>query len=133
MADTAVSSQEESSTLLVGVGKAVSAMSSKEIKDALEKGDNTARASALMAVIRLHVNGEPQNHLIMSVIRYITPIDDHLIKKLVLYFWEVVDKRDADGNLLSVIILICSFLRNDLLHPNKYVRGVALRASCRLG
>ncbi|KAK7198832.1 coatomer beta subunit [Novymonas esmeraldas] len=132
MADTAVSSQEESSTLLVGVGKAVSAMSSKEIKDALEKGDNTARASALMAVIRLHVNGEPQNHLIMSVIRYITPIDDHLIKKLVLYFWEVVDKRDADGNLLSVIILICSFLRNDLLHPNEYVRGLTLRFLCKV-
>ncbi|CAC9484708.1 putative coatomer beta subunit [Leishmania infantum JPCM5] len=132
MAETAVSSQEESSTLLVGVGKAASAMSSKEIKNALEKGDTTARANALMAIIRLHVNGEPQNYLIMSVIRYITPIDDHLIKKLVLYFWEVVDKRDADGKLLSVIILICSFLRSDLLHPNEYVRGLTLRFLCKV-
>ncbi|GET88195.1 coatomer beta subunit, putative [Leishmania tarentolae] len=132
MAETAVSSQEESSTLLVGVGKAASAMSSKEIKKALESGDITARANALMTIIRLHVNGEPQNYLIMSVIRYITPIDDHLIKKLVLYFWEVVDKRDADGKLLSVIILICSFLRNDLLHPNEYVRGLTLRFLCKV-
>ncbi|KAG5506500.1 hypothetical protein JKF63_06003 [Porcisia hertigi] len=132
MADVTVSSQEESSTLLIGVCKAASAMSSKEIKDALEKGSTTARSNALMAIIRLHVNGEPQNHLIMSVIRYITPIDDHLIKKLVLYFWEVVDKRDADGNLLSVIILICSFLRNDLLHPNEYVRGLTLRFLCKV-
>ncbi|XQJ30898.1 coatomer beta subunit, putative [Leishmania guyanensis] len=132
MAETTVSSQEESSTLLVSVGKTVSAMSSKEIKIALEKGDNTARANALMAIICLHVNGEPQNYLIMSVIRYITPIDDHLIKKLVLYFWEVIDKRDANGNLLSVIILICSFLRNDLLHPNEYVRGLTLRFLCKV-
>ncbi|KAG5502686.1 hypothetical protein JIQ42_05755 [Leishmania sp. Namibia] len=132
MTEAAVSSQEESSTLLVGLGKTASTMTSKEIKNALEKGDITARANALMAIIRLHVNGEPQNYLIMPVIRYITPIDDHLIKKLVLYFWEVVDKRDADGNLLSVIILICSFLRNDLLHPNEYVRGLTLRFLCKV-
>lgn len=130
-ADVVVSSQEESSTLLVGVDKVVSAMSSKEIKDALEKGDMRARAEALKAIIRLHVNGEPQNHLIMTVIRYVTPIDDHLIKKLVLYFWEVIDKRDANG-LLPVIILICSFLRNDLLHPNEYVRGLTLRFLCKV-
>lgn len=130
-AEIVVSSQEESSTLLVGVDKVVSAMSSKEIKDALEKGDMHARAEALKAIIRLHVNGEPQNHLIMTVIRYITPIDDHLIKKLVLYFWEVIDKRDANG-LLPVIILICSFLRNDLLHPNEYVRGLTLRFLCKV-
>jgi coatomer subunit beta len=130
-AEIVVSSQEESSTLLAGVDKVVSAMSSKEIKDALEKGDMHARAEALKAVIRLHVNGEPQNHLIMTVIRYITPIDDHLIKKLVLYFWEVIDKRDANG-LLPVIILICSFLRNDLLHPNEYVRGLTLRFLCKV-
>ncbi|KPA75235.1 putative coatomer beta subunit [Leptomonas pyrrhocoris] len=130
-ADVVVSSQEESSTLLVGLDKAVGALSSKEIKDALEKGDMRARAEALKAVIRLHVNGEPQNHLIMTVIRYITPIDDHLIKKLVLYFWEVIDKRDANG-LLPVIILICSFLRNDLLHPNEYVRGLTLRFLCKV-
>lgn len=130
-ADVVVSSQEESSTLLVGAVKVANAMSSKEIKDALEKGDMHARAEALKAIIRLHVNGEPQNHLIMTVIRYITPIDDHLIKKLVLYFWEVIDKRDANG-LLPVIILICSFLRNDLLHPNEYVRGLTLRFLCKV-
>ncbi|KPI88169.1 putative coatomer beta subunit [Leptomonas seymouri] len=130
-AEVVVSSQEESSTLLVGVDKVVSAMQSKEIKDALEKGDMRARAEALKAIIRLHVNGEAQNHLIMTVIRYITPIDDHLIKKLVLYFWEVIDKRDANG-LLPIIILICSFLRNDLLHPNEYVRGLTLRFLCKV-
>lgn len=132
-AETAVSSQEENSTLLIGVDKVSEAFTSKEIKDALEKGDVRIRADALKSIIRLHVNGESQNHLIMTIIRYIIPVEDHLIKKLVLYFWEVIDKRGTDGNLLPVIILICSFLRNDLLHPNEYVRGLTLRFLCKVG
>lgn len=126
-----ISSQELNSTLLVTLSK-TNTMSSNEIKHALEEGDTMKRANALECIIRMHLNGESQNHMIMTVIKYITPIDDHYIKKLVLYFWEVVDKLDKDGKLLSVIILICSFLRNDLQHPNEYVRGITLRFLCRV-
>nr|CCC89365.1 putative coatomer beta subunit [Trypanosoma congolense IL3000] len=104
----------------------------KELKDALERGGMSERAAALETLIRLHVNGEPQNHMIMTVIKYITPLDDHWIKKLVLYFWEVVDKTDSNGKLLSEMILICSFLREDLQHPNEYIRGLALRFLCKV-
>nr|Q9NFU6.1 RecName: Full=Coatomer subunit beta; AltName: Full=Beta-coat protein; Short=Beta-COP [Trypanosoma brucei brucei]CAB87383.1 putative coatomer beta subunit [Trypanosoma brucei brucei] len=114
------------------VGLSGAPVNSKELKSALEKGDMKARASALEALIRMHLNGEPQNHMIMTVIKFITPLDDHYIKKLVLYFWEVVDKTDASGKLLSEMILICSFLREDLLHPNEYIRGLALRFMCKV-
>ncbi|EPY32438.1 coatomer beta subunit [Strigomonas culicis] len=130
--EAVVSSQEVRSTLLIGIGDA-DRMTAKDIKEALEKGDTKARATALENMIRLHLNGESQNHMIMTVIKYITPVEDHLIKKLVLYFWEVVDRTDKDGNLLSVMILICSFLRNDLQHhPNEYVRGLTLRFLCKV-
>ncbi|KEG06517.1 putative coatomer beta subunit [Trypanosoma grayi] len=124
------SDQEVACTLLVGFDG--NFMNSKDLKLALEKGDMDARADALETMIRLHLNGEPQNHMIMSVIKYITPLEDHHIKKLVLYFWEVVDKTDKDGKLLSEMILICSFLREDLLHPNEYVRGLTLRFLCKV-
>ncbi|RNE97541.1 coatomer beta subunit [Trypanosoma conorhini] len=124
------SHQEAACTLLVGCDGG--GVNSKELKAALEKGDMAARAEALEAMIRLHLNGEPQNHMIMSVIKYITPLEDHLVKKLVLYFWEVVEKTDKTGRLLSEMILICSFLREDLLHPNEYVRGLTLRFLCKV-
>ncbi|KAF5215831.1 hypothetical protein ECC02_011440 [Trypanosoma cruzi] len=124
------SNQEVACTLLVGFDG--SSVNTKDLKAALEKGDISARAEALETMIRLHLNGEPQNHMIMSVIKYITPLEDHLIKKLVLYFWEVVEKTDKNGKLLSEMILICSFLREDLLHPNEYVRGLTLRFLCKV-
>lgn len=127
----AVSSQEANCTVLMGVGGS-EALSAKEIKESLEKGDVAARAEAMKHLIRLHINGEPQNHMIMTVIKHIVPVDDHLVKKLLLYFWEVIDKTDKDGKLLSVIILICSFLRSDLQHPNEYVRGLTLRFLCKI-
>lgn len=124
------SNQEVTCTLLVGAD--CTNLGVKDLKMTLEKGDMASRAGALEAMIRLHLNGEPQNHMIMSVIKYITPLEDHLIKKLVLYFWEVVEKTDKDGKLLSEMILICSFLREDLLHPNEYVRGLTLRFLCKV-
>ncbi|EPY31278.1 coatomer beta subunit [Angomonas deanei] len=130
-AEVGVSSQERHSTMLLGVHNA-SSVTSKELKDALEKGDAVTQATALENMIRLHLNGEPQNHMIMTVIKYVTPVEDHLVKKLVLYFWEVVDKVDKDGNLLSIMILICSFLRADLQHPNVYIRGITLRFLCKI-
>eukprot|EP00796_Vickermania_ingenoplastis_P011750 gene11750-8080_t len=126
-------SQEASSTLLLGLSTSTSrSLSSSDIRSAIEKGDVEARAHALECLIQQHVNGESQNHMIMAVIKHLTPLSDHYIKKLVLYFWEVIDKTDEDGNLLSEIILICNFLRNDLLHPNEYVRGLTLRFLCKV-
>ncbi|CCW64477.1 unnamed protein product [Phytomonas sp. EM1] len=125
------SCQEANSTLLLGMADTAK-VTSNAIKEALEKGSTSSKVDALKQLIRLHVNGEPQNSMIMTVIKYAVPVDDHLIKKLVLYFWEVIDKRDKDGNLLNVIILICSFLRNDLQHPNEYVRGLTLRFLCKI-
>jgi coatomer subunit beta len=126
-----MSTQEANSTLLVTFDGAT--VPAKELKETLEKGDVAAKASALKKMILLQLNGEAQNHLIMTVIKYLVPQEDHTIKKLLLYFWEVVDKSDpTTGGLLPEIILLCSFLRNDLQHPNEYIRGITLRFLCKL-
>lgn len=118
--------------MLIWMSAHSNTLSYNDIKNAIEHGDIAAKAQAMETLIRQHVNGESQNHMIMSVIKFLTPLDDHYIKKLVLYFWEVIDKTDEEGNLLSEIILICSFLRNDLQHPNEYVRGLTLRFLCKV-
>jgi coatomer subunit beta len=101
--------------------------STKELKEALEKGDVPTKCDTLKTLIKLQLNGEPQNHFIMTVIKHCVPVNDHTIKKLCIYFWECVDKMGDDGKPLPEIILLCSFLRNDLQSPNEYVRGVTLR------
>lgn len=45
------------------------------------------------------------------------PKDDHKLKKLSLYYLEIIDKTDANGRLLPEMILVCNFLRNDLQSP----------------
>lgn len=131
--NTATSCQENSSTVLLGAQSGNEAIQSyTDLKHAIERGNVAAKASALECLIRQHMNGESQNHMIVQVIKFLTPVDDHYVKKLVLYFWEVVDKTDENGNLLSEVILICSFLRSDLKHPNEYVRGLTLRFLCKV-
>ncbi|VDQ04030.1 unnamed protein product [Trichobilharzia regenti] len=60
------------------------------------------------------------------------PSQDHMIKKLLLLFWEVVPKYGSDGKLLHEMILVCDAYRKDLQHPNEFIRGSTLRFLCKL-
>lgn len=44
----------------------------------------------------------------------------------------MIPKTDSSGKLLPEMILICQNLRNNLQHPNEYIRGVTLRFLCRI-
>ncbi|CAM9585353.1 unnamed protein product, partial [Discosporangium mesarthrocarpum] len=68
----------------------------------------------------------------MSVIKGCLKEESKELKKLVMVYWEVVKKYDAGGKLLPEMILVCNALRNDLNHPNEYVRGSTLRFLCKL-
>jgi coatomer subunit beta len=49
-----------------------------------------------------------------------------------MLYWETVDKYDAAGALLPEMILVCNALRNDLNHPNEFIRACSLRFMCKL-
>lgn len=59
-----------------------------------EHGDVRAKTEALKKLIYLILNGEkfPPN-MLMTIIRYVLPCNDHEVKKLLLIFWEIVPKR----------------------------------------
>jgi len=103
-----------------------------EIKKQLENGTVNDKIEAMKSVILLMLNGEVLPQLLMTVIRFVMPVDNHAIKKLLLLYWEIVDKTTADGKLLHEMILVCNALRNDLTHPNEYIRGVTLRFLTKL-
>jgi coatomer subunit beta len=77
-----------------------------ELKKTLEIGSKAEKIEALKTVILLKLNGEPLTQLLMTIIRFVMPVDDHQIKKLLLLFWEITDKTTAEGKLLTEMILV---------------------------
>lgn len=81
----------------------------------------------------------------MPIIQYVLPSKSKAIKKLLHFYWEVCPKLDDNGKLKQEMILVWSVaisfsflvtnvppclsnaIRNDLQHPNEYIRGATLR------
>lgn len=63
----------------------------------------------------------------MPIIQYILPSKNKDLKKLLHFYWEVCPKHDENGKLKQEMILVCNAVRNDLQHPNEYIRGITLR------
>ncbi|EXC28846.1 Coatomer subunit beta-1 [Morus notabilis] len=122
---------EKSCSLLVYFDKGTPALAN-EIKEALEGNDVEVKIEALKKAIMLLLNGETIPQLFITIIRYVLPSEDHTIQKLLLLYLEIIDKTDSRGKILPEMILICQNLRNNLQHPNEYIRGVTLRFLCRL-
>ena len=74
------------------------------------------------------MNGESYPKLLMSVIKFCLHCEHHLVKKLLLCYWEVVEKKSKDGHLLHEMILVCNAMKNNLTHANEYIRGSTLRS-----
>uniref|UniRef100_UPI00358F8219 coatomer subunit beta isoform X2 n=1 Tax=Myxine glutinosa TaxID=7769 RepID=UPI00358F8219 len=102
------------------------------LKNDLEKGDVKTKTEALKKVIVMILNGDRLPGLLMTIIRFVLPLQDHTLKKLLLIFWEIVPKTTADGKLLQEMILVCDAYRKDLQHPNEFIRGSTLRFLCKL-
>lgn len=76
-----------------------------------ENGEVRCKIEALKKVIQMILNGEKFQGLLMTVIRFVMPLQDHTIKKLLLVFWEVVPKYSQDGKMLQEMILVCDAYR----------------------
>ncbi|GMJ11131.1 beta1 Coat Protein [Hibiscus trionum] len=122
---------EKSCTLLIHFDKGSPAIAN-EIKEALEGNDVPAKIDAMKKAIMLLLNGETLPQLFITIVRYVLPSEDHTVQKLLLLYLEIIEKTDARGKVLPEMILICQNLRNNLIHPNEYIRGVTLRFLCRL-
>ncbi|KAL1114817.1 hypothetical protein AAG570_007641 [Ranatra chinensis] len=103
-----------------------------QLKADLERGDVKTKIEALKNIIHMIANGERLPGLLMHIIRFVLPLQDHTLKKLLLIFWEIVPKTTQDGKLLQEMILVCDAYRKDLQHPNEFLRGATLRFLCKL-
>ncbi|KAG7187989.1 hypothetical protein KM043_013945 [Ampulex compressa] len=117
---------------LINVPMDAEPLNELQLKHDLEKGDVHTKIEALKKTIHTILGGERLPGLLMTIIRFVLPLQDHTIKKLLLIFWEIVPKTSLDGKLLQEMILVCDAYRKDLQHPNEFVRGSTLRFLCKL-
>ncbi|CAH1800034.1 unnamed protein product [Owenia fusiformis] len=127
-----MASADQACYTLINIPSDVEPPNEMQLRQDLEKGDIRTKQEALKKTIQLILNGEKMPSLLMTIIRFVMPIQDHTIKKLLLIFWEVVPKYSGDGKLLQEMILVCDAYRKDLQHPNEFIRGSTLRFLCKL-
>jgi coatomer subunit beta len=80
------------------------------------------------------IHDEQMPRMVMNVINALVPLvdDSHSLKKILLFYWEVIEKTHPNGSLKEEMILVCNSLRKDLLHPNEYIRGRTLKLLSRI-
>lgn len=99
----------------------------QELRSALEKGSDEDKLETLRKIIVATINGNSQPALLMPIMQYIMPSKNKQLKKLLHFYWEVCPKYDENGKLKQEMILVVNAIRNDLQHPNEYIRGATLR------
>ncbi|CED82250.1 coatomer protein [Phaffia rhodozyma] len=104
----------------------------QELRQALEKGSDQLKLDTLTQIIVSTLNGNPQPNLLMPIIQFVLPNRNKQIKKMLAFYWEICPKLDENGKLKQEMILVCNAIRNDLQHPNEYIRGGTLRAVQKL-
>lgn len=104
----------------------------QELKTQLEKGTDESKLDTMRRILTIMLNGDPMPQLLMHIIRFVMPSKSKPLKKLLYFYYEICPKLDAQGKLKQEYILVCNGIRNDLQHPNEYIRGNTLRFLCKL-
>ncbi|WWD20258.1 hypothetical protein CI109_104734 [Kwoniella shandongensis] len=105
----------------------VDAPSSQELRNALQKGSDEVKLETMRRIIVGTLNGQGHPQLLMPIIQYVMPSRNKQLKKMLHFYWEVCPKLDDNGKLKQEMILVVNAIRNDLQHPNEYIRGATLR------
>ncbi|EFX00401.1 coatamer subunit protein [Grosmannia clavigera kw1407] len=122
----------ENSYSLVHQDNAADVPSLTDLKNQLEKGTDESKQETMKRVLTIMLNGDPMPGLLMHIIRFVMPSKSKPLKKLLYFYYEICPKLDAGGKLKQEMILVCNGIRNDLQHPNEYIRGNTLRFLAKL-
>ncbi|TGO47915.1 hypothetical protein BOTNAR_0501g00040 [Botryotinia narcissicola] len=122
----------EQSYSLVHQDNAADVPSMSDLRTQLEKGTDESKVETMKRILTIMLNGDPMPQLLMHIIRFVMPSKYKPLKKLLYFYYEICQKLDASGKLKQEMILVCNGIRNDLQHPNEYIRGNTLRFLCKL-
>ncbi|KAL2756464.1 hypothetical protein ACRALDRAFT_1081691 [Sodiomyces alcalophilus JCM 7366] len=122
----------ENAYSLVHQDNAADIPSMSELRTQLEKGTDESKVETMKRVLTIMLNGDPMPQLLMHIIRFVMPSKHKPLKKMLYFYYEICPKLDSNGKLKQEMILVCNGIRNDLQHPNEYIRGNTLRFLCKL-
>ncbi|CEJ92189.1 Putative Coatomer subunit beta [[Torrubiella] hemipterigena] len=122
----------ENAYSLVHQDNAADVPSVADLRLQLEKGTDESKVDTMKSILTIMLNGDPMPTLLMHIIRFVMPSKYKPLKKLLYFYYEICPKLDANGKLKQEMILVCNGIRNDLQHPNEYIRGNTLRFLCKL-
>lgn len=109
-------------------------ISFQEIQKTFETGKIDEKIIALKSLIISLIHDEGFPSLLMHVINFVLPnqTESHGLKKILFFYWEIVEKLNAQGDIRDEVILVCNALRNDLLHSNEFIRGRTMKMLSRV-
>ncbi|KAI1382957.1 Coatomer, beta subunit [Hypoxylon trugodes] len=122
----------ENAYSLVHQDNAADVPSMSDLRIQLEKGTDETKVDTMKRILTIMLNGDPMPQLLMHIIRFVMPSRYKPLKKLLYFYYEICPKLDSTGKLKQEMILVCNGIRNDLQHPNEYIRGNTLRFLCKL-
>lgn len=91
---------------LLAADDSTEATSLNDFKTQLEKGDEETKVSTMKKLLVTMMNGEPMPQLLMFIIRFVVPSKNKPLKKLLLIYWEIAQKKNPDGKLKQEFILV---------------------------
>ncbi|RCI14365.1 hypothetical protein L249_5954 [Ophiocordyceps polyrhachis-furcata BCC 54312] len=127
-----MSSFLENAYSLVHQDNAADVPTVSDLRLQLEKGSDEVKVDTMKHILTIMLNGDPMPTLLMHIIRFVMPSKHKPLKKLLYFYYEICPKLDGSGKLKQEMILVCNGIRNDLQHPNEYIRGNTLRFLCKL-
>jgi coatomer subunit beta len=106
----------------------------QDLQKKMENGSEEEKLSAIRELLICILNDESYPKMMMTVFKSILPLktENHEFKKVMLLYWEVIEKLNSDGNLKDEFYLVNNHFRNDILHANEYIRGRTLRLLTRV-
>ena len=122
----------DSAYSLVQMDNAADQPAQQDLKNQLEKGSDETKIETMKKILVIMLNGDPMPNLLMHIIRFVMPSKSKALKKLLYFYYEICPKLDANGKLKQEMILVCNGIRNDLQHPNEFIRGNTLRFLSKL-
>lgn len=98
---------EKPATLLLSIDDGTGEqLNVSELRKHLESPDENNKIYALKKIISMILSGEKLPQLLMPIIQYVMTSKNHTIKKLLLFYWEIIDMVANDGKVLSEMILV---------------------------
>ena len=97
---------EQACFTLIGKVDDSEPVNEQTLKQDLETGNDNAKITTMKRLIHLMLNGEKLSSLLMTVIRFVLPTQNHILKKLLFIYFEVIPKTTAEGKLRHEMILV---------------------------